>query len=98
MEMYHDAATNEETRPLTQEDTPSHMPAQMMVTPAVSKIFPSRKKKMVSHFITVLILLYGVDITYLYGNVYICLNICVCCQYILMKISEKLACSIFSFY
>lgn len=38
MEMYHDAATNEEKRPLTQEDTPTHMPTQMMVTPAVSKM------------------------------------------------------------
>lgn len=39
MDMYHDAATNEEKRPLTQEDTPTHMPTQMMVTPAVSLIY-----------------------------------------------------------
>ncbi len=36
MDMYHDTATNEEKRPLTQEETPTHMPTQMMVTPAVS--------------------------------------------------------------
>lgn len=35
--MYHDAATSEEKRPLTQEDTPTHGPTQMMVTPAVSE-------------------------------------------------------------
>lgn len=39
MELYRDAATNEEKRPLTQEDTPTHIPTQMMVTPAVSGIF-----------------------------------------------------------
>lgn len=38
MEMYRDAATQEEKRPLTQDDTPTHIPTQMMVTPAVSKI------------------------------------------------------------
>lgn len=37
MEMYHDSATNEEKRLLTQDETPTHVPTQMMVTPAVSR-------------------------------------------------------------
>ncbi|XP_037040450.1 potassium voltage-gated channel protein Shab isoform X3 [Bradysia coprophila] len=39
MEMYHDGATNEEKRLLTQDETPTHVPTQMMVTPADFKDF-----------------------------------------------------------